>query len=264
MGQMAAADAFGIIRGNMAAKKFYAVKLGKITGVFQSWEECRASVEGFPNAEYKGFASREEALRYLGQECGEDADAFSGQNTAFAAAGVPNAAEARSADEACSANNVCTAYVDGSYQDGLKKYAFGCVFVLPDGRIYLAFGNGDEPQSLQHRNVTGEMLGAMYAVRTAIKNGFQKLEICYDYQGIEKWVTGEWKSKTELTRKYAEAMRKWARDIDVIFTKVEAHANVRFNELADRTAKRGLTEACGIPKVKKWEEMELYGADAAE
>ena len=31
----------------MAAKKFYAVKKGKITGVFQSWEECREAIEGY-------------------------------------------------------------------------------------------------------------------------------------------------------------------------------------------------------------------------
>ena len=28
------------------------------------------------------------------------------------------------------------AYVDGSYQDALKKYGFGCVFILSDGRVY--------------------------------------------------------------------------------------------------------------------------------
>ena len=43
----------------MAAKKYYAVKKGKTTGIFQTWEECRASVEGFSGAEYKGFARLE-------------------------------------------------------------------------------------------------------------------------------------------------------------------------------------------------------------
>ena len=35
------------------------------------------------------------------------------------------------------------AYVDGSYDDSIKKYAFGCVFLLPDGRVYTQYGNGD-------------------------------------------------------------------------------------------------------------------------
>lgn len=236
----------------MAAKKFYAVKTGKITGVFLSWEECKASVEGFSGAEYKGFATKGEALEYLGLEEEEPKEKTQKEETTdkslYGEVG----------------NGTLLAYVDGSYNDGLKKYAFGCVFILPDGRIYLAFGNGDDPKSLQHRNVTGEMLGAMYATKTAIVNGYRELEICFDYQGIEKWVTGEWKSKAELTQKYAAAMRKWAKDVRITFTKVAAHTNVRFNELADQTAKRGLVEGQGVPKVRKLEEMESYGADSAE
>ena len=50
----------------MAAKKFYAVKKGKITGVFDNWNDCKASVDGYPGAEYKGFATLEEAREYMG------------------------------------------------------------------------------------------------------------------------------------------------------------------------------------------------------
>ena len=215
----------------MASKKIYAVKKGKITGVFETWEECKASVEGYPGAEYKSFTGRTEAEIYLGlrAESGQTAD-------------VPEPGR-------------LLAYVDGSYEDSLKKYAFGCVFLLPDGRVFTQYGNGDNKQSLRHRNVTGEMLGAMYAVMTAIKNGFRGVELRYDYEGIEKWVTGEWKSKTELTQKYAAAMREWSQSIEIKFTKVAAHTNVKFNELADKTAKLGLTEGNGMPKVCRIEDM---------
>lgn len=235
----------------MATKKFYAVKNGRTIGICLSWEECKTSVDGFPNAEYKGFATKNEALRYLGLEEESAAEHDVTKKLELDRSELP-------------APGTLLAYVDGSYNDSLKKYAFGCVFILPDGRIYLEFGNGDDPKSLQYRNVTGEMLGAMYATKTAIVNGYGALEICFDYQGIEKWVTGEWKSKTELTQKYAEAMRKWEKDIHITFTKVTAHTNVQFNELADKTAKRGLVEGQGVPKVKKLEEMESYGADSAE
>ena len=147
------------------------------------------------------------------------------------------------------------AYVDGSYEDSIKRYAFGCVFLVPDGRIFLQYGSGSNEQSLQHRNVTGEMLGAMYAVRAAILGGYRRIQICYDYEGIEKWVTGVWRAKQELTAKYAESMRKWGQSIQIRFTKVPAHSNVTYNELADRTAKRGLVETDQIPKVIRIEEM---------
>lgn len=221
----------------MAGKKVYAVKRGKNTGIFYQWEECRKAVDGYPGAEYKGFPTVQEAKSYLGV-------ADEGENN------IPPAGE--------TAGESLLAYVDGSYDDTLKKYAFGCVFILADGHIYAQYGNGDKEQSLQHRNVTGEMLGAMYAVKTAMLNGFQKVELCYDYQGIEKWVTGEWRSKTELTQKYAKAMREWGTKIQISFTKVAAHTNVKYNELADQMAKQGLREGNGVPKVCRLEEMREY------
>lgn len=227
----------------MAAKKYYAVKKGKVTGVFETWEECRNAVEGYPGAQYKGFSTWEEAREYLGIPWQERrAGMISGDN---------------GTDE-FPAPGELLAYVDGSYNDGMKRYAFGCVFLLPDGRIYTEYGNGENEQSLQHRNVTGEMLGAMYAVKVAMRNGFQSVEIRYDYQGIEKWVTGEWRSKTELTQKYAASMREWGKDIAIRFTKVAAHTNVTYNELADKMAKTGLTMGNGVPKIRKLEDMEEY------
>lgn len=227
----------------MAAKKFYGVKKGKSVGVFSTWEECRTMVEGYPGAEFKGFATRAEAERYLGLT-GEGSGNMQSMRT--------HAAEAEQSKYRL------LAYVDGSYDDSLKKYAFGCVFILDEDTVYTECGNGDNPQSLQHRNVTGEMLGAMYAVKTAMFNGFSSIEICYDYQGLEKWVTGEWRAKTELTGKYAAAMREWGRNIDIIFTKVAAHTNVKYNELADLMAKKGLTEANGVPRVRLLTELNRY------
>lgn len=224
------------------AKKYYAVKRGKITGVFDKWEECKAAVDGYPGAEYKGFSTLRDALEFAGLEGGtaaRKADGLEGEKR------LPQEGE-------------LLAYVDGSYEDSRKKYAFGCVFILPDGRIYTEYGNGDNEKSLQHRNVTGEMLGAMFAVKFAMLNGFSGIEICYDYQGIEKWVTGEWRSRTELTQKYAQTMRAWGTRITIRFTKVAAHTNVRYNELADRLAKTGLTEGKGVPEVRQLEDMEEY------
>lgn len=241
----------------MAKKKYYGVKKGKKTGIFMSWEACKAAVDGFPGAEYKGFATREEVCDYLQislqQQDGKEASI---EQSAFANREVDKTRRERNQD--MPAEGGLLAYVDGSYNDSIKKYAFGCVFILPDGRVYTEFGNGDNPTSLQHRNVTGEMLGAMYAVKVAMLNGFQNIEIRYDYQGIEKWVTGEWRSKTELTQKYAQAMRGWMQNIRITFTKVPAHSNVKYNELADQMAKTGLVQGNGVPAIKHLDEMEAW------
>ena len=234
----------------MAAKKYYAVKKGKITGIFDNWDSCRESVDGFSGAEYKGFSTLAEAEAYLGTR--DDA----GTNAPVKTGVELHASEQKEkVSYLPSDTDELVAYVDGSYEDSIKRYAFGCVFLVPDGRIFLQYGSGSNEQSLQHRNVTGEMLGAMYAVRAAILGGYRRIQICYDYEGIEKWVTGVWRAKQELTAKYAESMRKWGQSIQIRFTKVPAHSNVTYNELADRTAKRGLVETDQIPKVIRIEEM---------
>jgi ribonuclease HI len=209
----------------MAKKKIYAVKKGKKTGLFYTWEECKASVDGYPCADFKGFFTKEEAEAYLGWE-----------QSGF--------------DVSCETPSVhLVAYVDGSFNKDIGKYSFGCVLLTPDGEVIKKSGNGDNPQSLAIRNVAGEMLGAMFAVKWARKNGYPEIEICYDYEGIEKWATGSWRAKNDLTQKYAAYMQNNQKDIRIHFTKVAAHTGDYYNEQADRLAKAALTEGNGIPEI---------------
>ncbi|MEM8998712.1 MAG: ribonuclease H family protein [Bacteroidota bacterium] len=41
----------------MANNKFYVVWKGKKTGIFESWEDCKAQIKGFRGAQYKSFSS---------------------------------------------------------------------------------------------------------------------------------------------------------------------------------------------------------------
>ena len=47
------------------AKKYYAVKRGRKTGIFTVWVECAAQVQGFQGAVYKGFMTEAEARDWL-------------------------------------------------------------------------------------------------------------------------------------------------------------------------------------------------------
>ncbi|MDR0810897.1 MAG: ribonuclease H family protein [Paludibacter sp.] len=42
-------------------KNYYVVWQGVEPGIYNSWKECRKQVEGFPDAQYKGFADESEA-----------------------------------------------------------------------------------------------------------------------------------------------------------------------------------------------------------
>ena len=46
------------------ASKYYAVKKGKVPGIYLNWNDCKAMVDGYPGAVYKSFKTIEEAEKY--------------------------------------------------------------------------------------------------------------------------------------------------------------------------------------------------------
>ena len=54
----------------MAKQKFYVVWQGRESGVFDKWDDCRRSVEGFPDPKYKSFESYDDAVKALNSNSG--------------------------------------------------------------------------------------------------------------------------------------------------------------------------------------------------
>ena len=46
-------------------KKFYAVRSGRKPGIYRTWEECKAQVEGYAGARYKGFPTLQDAEWFM-------------------------------------------------------------------------------------------------------------------------------------------------------------------------------------------------------
>ena len=209
----------------MAKKKIYAVRKGHKTGLFNTWAECQKATAGYSGAEFRGFTEKEEALAFLNMETTKTVSGDKSKE----AAGVVEVPE-----------NMVIAYVDGSFEKSIGRYAFGCVLLTPDGQEIRESGNGSDPAGVAIRNVAGEMLCAMNAVKLAQENGYPAVEIRYDYEGVEKWVTGVWRAKTPLTSKYAVHMQEAGKKIQISFCKVAAHTGNHYNEEADQLAKSAL------------------------
>ena len=47
------------------ASKYYAVKKGKVPGIYLNWNDCKAMVDGYPGAVYKSFKTIEEAEKFI-------------------------------------------------------------------------------------------------------------------------------------------------------------------------------------------------------
>ena len=143
--------------------KYYAVKKGIKTGVFDSWAKCEPLVKGYPGAVYKSFTSKKAAEDFLGNKETSSADKKTGtpQNT-----------------------KVSTyAFVDGSYNSNTGVYGYGGFLCIGKEKIILQ-GNGNDTEMAKMRNVSGEILGAMAAVSKAIEYHIPSITIYYDYEGI--------------------------------------------------------------------------------
>ena len=130
-----------------------------------------------------------------------------------------------------------TAYVDGSFNSNTNTYGYGLVMMVGLD-TYEYYGSNNNPEVAKIRNVAGELLGAMTSVQKAKKYGCKSLIICYDYEGIEKWVTGAWKTNNEFTSKYKSFMQGCG--LNLRFKKVKAHSGECYNEQADKLAKKAV------------------------
>lgn len=225
------------------SKKYYAVKVGKTTGIYETWDECKANVDGYPGALYKSFKNITDAYEYLGLE-GKQLSLFD-INANSSSDDVPSANSsdfnAFDSETPMTTASKAVAYVDGSFNLATKTFGYGVVIFHNGKEIHLSHSYTDENMASM-RNVAGEIYGSMAAMEYAINNDIKKLSIYYDYMGIAKWCTGEWKTNKEGTISYKKYYNKVKKKLDVTFEKVKGHSGDKYNDLADKLAKK----ACGI------------------
>ena len=190
--------------------KYYAVKKGHKPGIYTSWDECKKQVEKFSGAVYKSFTSLEDAKNFIKLE------------------------EEKIVDYGL------IAYVDGSYNIKTKEYGFGCILIEGQKVIKELSGKGDKEALVSMRNVAGEILGSLAAMKFALENGYPGVCIYYDYEGIEKWANGLWRANKIGTQNYQKLVNEYRKKINISFLKVLAHSGDFFNERADKLAKKAV------------------------
>ena len=204
------------------AKKVYAVRKGRTTGIFMTWDDCKAQVDGFTGAEYKSFADPADAMAYLGLTGGDGVE--SGEK-------FPEGVRA---------------YVDGSYDSASGRFSCGIVIVETgaDGKSETTEINSafDDKEAAQQRNVAGEIMGSKLAIDWCRANGVKAVEIYHDYEGIGAWADRKWKANNPLTQGYRDFVEEARKSMEITFVKVKAHAGNKYNELADKLAKKALSE----------------------
>jgi len=164
----------------MAFRKFYVVWAGYSPGIYDSWEECKAQIDGFPGARYKAFNSQTEATMAFR----EDADdigvlrAIAGHDTPIVnyEAFPEIRRDAIAVDAACAGNPGRMEYRGVDVGTGAELFHFGPV---DDGT-----------------NNVGEFLALVHALALCKKQGWT-VPIYSDSKTARAWVRNR-KAKTSL------------------------------------------------------------------
>lgn len=166
----------------MAYSKTYVVWVGRHPGIYPSWEDCKAEVENFPNACYKAFSSRTEAILAYRESDKE-------------ASGVLRSIASHLKEEAYMSNpevNLDSIAVDAgcSGNPGLLEYR----------GVYLRTGKEIFHQGpFEHgTNNIGEFLAIVHALALLKKNN-SNMTVYSDSMVAQKWVR-EKKCKTKLEK----------------------------------------------------------------
>jgi ribonuclease HI len=150
-------------------QKFYVVWQGRTTGIFNTWKECLAQVDRFPDAKYKSFDTLASARAAYRTEPGKQL-ALVGEDQPIA--------QSYSVDAACSGN------------PGLMEYR--CVHTETRQEV---FHRGPYEQGT---NNVGEFLAVVHAL-ALFKNTKPPVPIYTDSQNAIIWVRNK-KCKTKLVK----------------------------------------------------------------
>ena len=235
------------------AKKYYAVRQGRVPGVYITWADCEKQVKGFGGAIYKSFPTEDEARAFVDDSGLSLSDFMSAKRSEHKlpqevksksihsrtiGSRVKNKVSLSVVKPDLTKSNHVIAYIDGSYNKDTNTIGAGGIIFLNGIKEIFSFPSNDERYTA-FWNVAGELLAAMYVMKYAVDHGTSECSLYYDYMGIEMWATKRWKRNNTLTQQYVAFYDSIKDRVRVHFHKVAAHTGDTYNEMADALAKQG-------------------------
>lgn len=210
--------------------KFYAVKNGRLPGIYLTWDECIVQVTGFSGAVYKAFSTQAEAQKFV------DTTTIPYNLTSkivktvdFFPKTIPK---------------VIDIYTDGSHKRNINFLGLGawCKYDSIEYKIsnQCSYELLNYYQIQEFANKVSSPTMEFIAVAEVLRkfnNMQQNIQILFhcDYIGPMNWISGIWKSKEPYIRNILEICKNSISSMkcEILFEHVKGHSGIEGNEKAD-------------------------------
>lgn len=218
--------------------KIYAVRIGRIPGIYGTWTECEAQVKGFSGAIYKSFPTKSQAVNFIGNMTPSNVSRTPSNVHMTPSSVHMTPSSVPSVDNNSSNRNDINIWTDGSFRNGTAGYA------VLDGQRVVHYG----PVSPATNN-RGELTAILRACQL-YRNSVIHSDSQYSIRTLTEWMPS-W------IRRYGEDPLKWRTSTggvvanidllveiskylkDVSFVHVKAHSGIEENEIVDHWANEG-------------------------
>lgn len=232
-------------------KKYYAVKIGKEPGIYNTWDECKEQVNKFPGAIYKSFKTLEEAEKFSGIKSIKSKNKIAKSKTKTSCKEgelkpIRSKANVKYFENYIEPEDIkedfdFIAFVDGSYDRISKTFGSGIAVLDFKYNIIDEFKVAGYDKWDQW-NIVGEIEASKYAIKLAYDKKLNKVCIYHDLKNIALWASGSWQAKNEYTQDYVRYVERYSKNMEITFVKVKGHSCNKYNDIADRLAREAIEE----------------------
>lgn len=214
----------------MSKNKYYAVKLGRNPGIYQTWGEVEEQVKGFSKPIYRSFNSLEKATNFMEDEL----------NTSEQSSELQ---EKINEEIENNDNSSVISFVAGSQgsKENNELYSFASI-IFSDNEKYTLHNSHKNTYGDSFKSFIGEIKATQESILWAIGNKKSKIKIYYKYEGVKNWATGEWKTKNILAKDYKNFFDSKKEDINISFERVSPEDCIDYSESAIELAKQAFVK----------------------
>ena len=210
-------------------KKYYAIMNGRTIGIVTTWEECKNATQGFSNAQFKGFDTKEEAENYLNHNK---------KNT------VPKPSQGKVHPKK---NTDYIIYTDGSCLKNPGPGGYAAIIIDTYSKKIKEVSGGDA-DTTNNRMELSAAIAALSVIpkqsNIVIYTDSQYMKNAFTSGWLKNWKISNWKTSSGSAVKNVDLWRSLddlVSQFNIEWNWVKGHSNVEYNERCDELANK---EAC--------------------